>query len=55
MEPVPTHYIDRDGAALAYQVVGDGPADIVAVYESGMHLDLCWTDPTRRPHRPGNA
>jgi class 3 adenylate cyclase/pimeloyl-ACP methyl ester carboxylesterase len=45
MDLVPTHYIDRDGAALAYQVVGDGPADIVAVYEIGMHLDLCWTDP----------
>ena len=45
MEPVPTHYLDRDGAALAYQVVGDGPVDVVAAYELGMHLDLCWTDP----------
>ena len=45
MDPVPTHYVDRDGAALAYQVVGDGPADVVGVYEIGMHLDLCWTDP----------
>lgn len=45
MDPVPTHYLDRDGAALAYQVVGDGPDDIVCAYEIGMHLDLCWTDP----------
>jgi class 3 adenylate cyclase/pimeloyl-ACP methyl ester carboxylesterase len=45
MDPVPTHYIDRDGAALAYQVVGDGPVDVVLVAEFVMHLDLCWTDP----------
>ena len=45
MDPVPTHYLDRDGAALAYQVIGEGSADVVAVYELGMHLDLCWTDP----------
>ena len=45
MDPVPTQYIDRDGAALAYQVVGDGPVDVVQFFELGMHLDLCWTDP----------
>ena len=45
MDPAPTHYLERDGAALAYQVVGDGPVDVVATYEIGMHLDLCWTDP----------
>ena len=45
MGPAPTHYVDRDGAALAYQVIGDGRADVVAVYEIGMRLDLCWTDP----------
>src|SRR5687768_10811259 len=45
MDPVPTQYIDRDGAALAYQVVGDGPADVVVHFELGQHLDLCWTDP----------
>src|SRR5688500_16450033 len=45
MDPVPTQYIDRDGAALAYQVVGDGPVDVVAFYEINMHLDLFWTDP----------
>src|SRR5688500_2956179 len=45
MDPVPTHYIDRDGAALDYQVVGEGPADVVNVMELVLHLDLCWTDP----------
>ena len=33
MEPAPTRYIDRDGAALAFQVVGSGPADVVAYSE----------------------
>jgi class 3 adenylate cyclase/pimeloyl-ACP methyl ester carboxylesterase len=45
MDPVPTHYIDRDGAALAYQVAGDGPVDIVHFLELPQHLDLMWTDP----------
>ena len=45
MDPVPTQYIDRDGAALAYQVLGDGPADMVHFFEISQHLDLQWTDP----------
>jgi class 3 adenylate cyclase/pimeloyl-ACP methyl ester carboxylesterase len=45
MDPVPTRYIDRDGSALAYQVVGSGPVDVVWYFEINMHLDLCWTDP----------
>ena len=45
MDPVPTQYIDRDGAALAYQVVGEGPVDVVNVLEIVFHNDLCWTDP----------
>ncbi|MEO6472239.1 MAG: hypothetical protein ABIR57_09905 [Aeromicrobium sp.] len=45
MDPVATHYIDRDGAALAYQVVGDGPFDVVHFYEAFQHLDLQLTDP----------
>ena len=45
MDPVPTRYIDRDGAAMAYQVVGDGPADFVSYYEAFQHLDLQMTDP----------
>jgi len=45
MDPVPTQYIDRDGAALAYQVVGDGPVDMVHLFDIPQHLDLQWTDP----------
>ncbi len=45
MDPVPTRYVERDGAALAYQVMGAGPVDVVQFVECVMHLDLCWTDP----------
>lgn len=45
MDPVPTQYVDREGAALAYQVVGDGPHNLVNFYEAFMHLDLSMTDP----------
>ena len=45
MDPPPTKYVDRDGAALAYQVLGDGPVDVVNFVELVLHLDLCWTDP----------
>ena len=45
MDPPPTQYIDRDGAALAYQVVGDGPANVVQFYDVFGHLDLQLTDP----------
>ena len=45
MDPVPTQYIDREGAAMAYQVIGNGPADIVHFYEVFHHLDLQLMDP----------
>ena len=45
MDPAPTQYVDRDGSALAYQVFGDGPADLVHFFESFQHLDLQLTDP----------
>src|SRR5688572_5775278 len=45
MDPVPTRYIDRDSAALAYQVVGEGPVDVVNFMEMVFHADLMWTDP----------
>ena len=45
MDPAPTSYIDRDGAALAYQVFGEGPHHIVNFLEIVLHLDLCWMDP----------
>ncbi|MFF0818572.1 adenylate/guanylate cyclase domain-containing protein [Rhodococcus sp. NPDC003318] len=45
MDPPVTRYVERDGHALAYQVVGDGDADVVWFFEINMHLDLMWTDP----------
>jgi class 3 adenylate cyclase/pimeloyl-ACP methyl ester carboxylesterase len=41
----PTRYVDRDGAALAFQSIGQGPAEVVAYLDLTMHLDLSWTDP----------
>lgn len=45
MDPAPTRYIDRDGAALAYQAFGDGPYNMVVYADIIQHPDLCWTDP----------
>ncbi len=45
MDLVPTQYVDRDGTALAYQVVGDKPVNVVNYWEIFQHLDLSWTDP----------
>lgn len=45
VEPAATQYVDRDGAALAYQVVGAGPTNLVFYFEITQHLDFCWTDP----------
>jgi class 3 adenylate cyclase len=45
MDPAPTQYIDRDGAAMAFQVIGEGPHDVVSFYEAFQHLDLSMTDP----------
>ena len=41
----PTRYLDRDGASFAYQVIGNGPTDLVVVAEMVGHLDLMWSDP----------
>ena len=40
-----THYVDSGGVNIAYQVVGDGPIDLVFVPGFVSHLDLQWTDP----------
>jgi class 3 adenylate cyclase/pimeloyl-ACP methyl ester carboxylesterase len=45
MDAPPARYLDRDGALLAYQVVGNGPADVLWVGEIAQHFDLAWTDP----------
>jgi class 3 adenylate cyclase len=41
-----TQYVERpDGVAIAYQVVGEGPRDLVYVPGFISHLDFLWTDP----------
>lgn len=45
VEPPRTQYVDREGSALAYQVIGEGPVNVVAYFEIVQHLDLLWTDP----------
>ncbi|HJQ42503.1 MAG TPA: adenylate/guanylate cyclase domain-containing protein [Jatrophihabitantaceae bacterium] len=40
-----THYVDSGGVNIAYQVVGDGPIDLVFVPGFISHLDLQWTEP----------
>jgi class 3 adenylate cyclase/pimeloyl-ACP methyl ester carboxylesterase len=43
--PPDTRYLDREGAGLAYQVFGTGPAEFVYYGSEIMHLDLLWADP----------
>lgn len=45
--PVPeTRYVERpDGVSIAYQVVGEGPRDLLYVPGFISHLDLAWTEP----------
>ncbi|MEJ7787704.1 MAG: alpha/beta fold hydrolase [Solirubrobacteraceae bacterium] len=45
MQPPPTKYAERDGVSIAYQVVGDGPFDLVMAPGFISHLDLQWTEP----------
>jgi class 3 adenylate cyclase len=45
MEAPEARYLERDGALLAFQVVGDGPTDVLWVGEAAQHFDLSWTDP----------
>lgn len=44
--PAPkTHYAKRGEINIAYQVVGDGPVDLVLVNGLVAHLDLLWLEP----------
>lgn len=45
MQPPQTQYVERDGITIAYQVVGDGPVDLVISHGFVTHLDLQWADP----------
>ena len=45
MQPPPTQYVERDGISIAYQVVGEGPVDMLVAPGFISHLDLQWTHP----------
>lgn len=45
MQPPATQYVERNGIAIAYQVVGDGPLDLLLAHGFITHLDLQWTEP----------
>ena len=44
MQPPSTQYVKRDGVSIAYQVVGDGPVDLLLAPGFVSHLDLGWSD-----------
>ena len=46
MQPPPTQYVERDGISIAYQVIGDGPVDMLVSPGFISHLDLQWTEPS---------
>src|SRR4051794_37688621 len=45
MSAPPTRYAKSGDASIAYQVVGDGPIDLVLVLGFATHLDLQWEMP----------
>ena len=46
MQPPDTRYaVRRDGVSIAYQVLGDGPLDLVFCFGFISHLDLQWSNP----------
>ena len=44
MERPQTKYVDVGGAEVGYQVVGQGPPDLIWVPGWG-HVDMVWEDP----------
>jgi pimeloyl-ACP methyl ester carboxylesterase len=42
MTPPPTQYAKSDDTSIAYQVVGDGPIDLVLVLGLATHIELQW-------------
>jgi pimeloyl-ACP methyl ester carboxylesterase len=40
-----TRYADSDGVGIAYQVLGEGPIDVVMVPGFGSHLEHAWSHP----------
>jgi hypothetical protein len=47
--PPRTRYAERSGLHLAYQVIGDGPLDIVLVPGFVSHVERVWEEPRAAP------
>ena len=45
MQPPETKYAKAGDVHIAYQVIGDGPRDLVFVPPAWSHLDLQWEQP----------
>jgi len=47
MAPVPeTQYVTvNDGSQVAYQVIGDGPRDVIVLFPAFIPIDLMWDEP----------
>jgi class 3 adenylate cyclase len=41
----PTHYARSADASIAYQVLGDGPCDLMVITGPASHLELMWEEP----------
>jgi pimeloyl-ACP methyl ester carboxylesterase len=46
MELPETRYVNSGGVHLAYQVIGDGPIDLLVVAEAFSHCELRWEEPS---------
>lgn len=46
MTPPPIRYAKNGGVHIAYQVLGDGPIDLVLVHGWVSHLELNWDEPS---------
>ena len=46
MERPETKYVDVGDSEVAYQIVGNGPHDVLWMYPLGSHVDLFWQIPT---------
>jgi class 3 adenylate cyclase len=42
--PPETHYVEVGGAQVGYQVVGDGPIDLLFTFGFGSNIELNWDD-----------
>ncbi len=45
MEAPETKYVAVGDADVAYQVVGEGPVDLLFLYGLGSHVEFFWTNP----------